>query len=38
MCGIVQTVQSAISRAGVYGQRGTLQTAVATTSMLDLKS
>jgi hypothetical protein len=39
MSGIVQTVQSALGRAGVYGQRGTLQSSsTIATSMLDLKS
>ena len=38
MSGLVQTVQAALSRAALYGHRGTLQTSGATTSMLDLKS
>lgn len=38
MAGVLQTVTGALSRAGVYGRRGTLQLGQATASNLDLRS
>ena len=38
MAGVLQTVTGALSRAGVYGRRGTLQLGQATASSVDLRS
>jgi hypothetical protein len=38
LAGVLQTVTGALSRAGVYGRRGTLQLGQATASSLDLRS
>jgi len=38
MAGVLQTVTGALSRAGVYGRRGTLQLGQAAASSLDIRS